>query len=136
MDIQIPSLIIIAGKPKSGKSYLIKYLMYQMRKKFDYGIVFTRTQFTHDMNYISPEYVHNNYYEDKLKNLMKIQSEVVRMGLNKQAFVLFDDCLSTEFSSQLFIDLITQHRHFKITPILSTQYLFKLNPTIRECASY
>src|ERR1700679_1227227 len=65
---------------------------------------------------------------------MDIQQET---GAKYKAFVIFDDCLSTKaFSSQLFVNLTTGYRHWNISIIITTQYIFKLNPTIRECCRY
>ena len=136
MNIDIPCVLIFAGKPRSGKSHCIRYFMYTMRKKFHYGLVFTKTNFTNAYEYIPAGYVHPNYNEAKLRNLMSIQAELVKQGIQKQAFVIFDDCLTTQFNTELFTDLVTQHRHYNITVIISTQYIYKINPTIRECANY
>ena len=136
MDIKLGSVIILAGKPAQGKSYLIKYFFYKNRKKFDFGIVLTKTKFNGGYSFIPTNYVHPDYSEEKIKALMKIQSDLIEKGINKQAFIIIDDCLTSEFNNQLFTDLITQHRHYNITVIISTQYIYKINPTIRECANY
>jgi hypothetical protein len=136
MEIKIPSVIILAGKPQSGKSYLIKYFMYEHRKVFDYGIVLTKTKFNDGYNYIPSNYIHPDYDDTKIKSLMKIQADLHHKGVKKNAFIILDDCLTSETNSQTFTDLITQHRHYNITVIISTQYIYKINPTIRECTNY
>lgn len=136
MNIELPAIIIISGKPKQGKSHLINYFMYTQRKMFDYGIVFTKTKFNDGFEYIPDRFVHPNYYEDKLENMMKLQAKLIEEGIKKKCFVIFDDCLTSEFKNDLFQDLITQYRHYNMTIIISTQYIYKLNPTIRECANY
>src|ERR1700678_4112711 len=101
MNIQIPSIIILAGKPKSGKSYLIKYYMYEHRNVFDFGIVFTKTKFDDGYNYISSKFIHPDYDESIIISLMKIQEDLVKKGIKKNAFIIFDDCLSSAFNSQV-----------------------------------
>jgi len=130
------AVYIFSGKPKSGKSHLIKYFMYIHRNFFDYGIVLTKTKFNDGYDYVPDSYVHPDYNEDKIRSLMKLQADLVSDGIKKNAFVIIDDCLTKQFDKQLFTDLITQHRHFNITVIISTQYIYKINPTIRECANF
>lgn len=136
MKINLPSVIIIAGKPGSGKSHVIRYFMYNNRKNFDFGIVMCKTNFNNSYEYLPEKYVHSNYNDEKIRKLMNLQSSLIKEGIHKKAFIIFDDCLTSEFNNQTFTDLITQHRHYNITCIISTQYIYKINPTIRECANY
>ena len=136
MNISLPSVLILAAKPKSGKSHAIKYFMHAKRKEFDYGIVFTKTKFTDAYNYVPDQFVQKEFNAKVLKKLMKIQGKLTEQGIKKNAFVIFDDCLTSEFGSQLVTDLLTQYRHYNITVILSTQYIYKLNPVLRDCATH
>jgi hypothetical protein len=136
MNIKLPSLILVCGKPNSGKSYLIKYFMHTYQDKLSYGIVMSKTKFNDGFKYIPEKFIHPTYDEEKIKNLMKIQSDLKSKGIEKNAFIILDDCLTKEFNNELFTDLTTQFRHYNITLIISTQYIYKINPTIRECASY
>lgn len=136
MNITLPCVCVLSGKPKQGKSHLIKYFMYLHRKYFDYGLVFTRTKFNDGYKFLPQDYVHSDYDESILKNLMKLQANLIEEGTQKKVFIIFDDCLSDDFKKETFTNLITQHRHYNITVIISTQYIYKINPTIRECAGY
>ena len=81
LDIEIPSLILINAPQGSGKSHLIRYIMYMNRKKFDYGIVFTNTLFEDDsFDYVNKKYVHPEYDPNALTSLMKIQSNLIAEG--------------------------------------------------------
>ena len=104
MNIDLPAILLACGKPKSGKSHLIKYFMYTHRKYYDYGIVFTKTKFNNAYDYIPDLFVHPNYDEKKLKNLMKLQANLINKGIKKKCFVIFDDCLTSEFNKKLFSD--------------------------------
>jgi len=136
MNLRAPFFLIIAGKPESGKSYLIKYLMMLNNPQysgdpFQYGIVFTKTKFNGGYDYLPQKFVHSIYREEVLRNLLRIQSET---QAQYRCFVIFDDCLEA-FNSNLFTDLSTQYRHYNISLIVSTQYIYKVPPTFRECAS-
>jgi tRNA uridine 5-carbamoylmethylation protein Kti12 len=136
MNINIPSIIIVAGKPGSGKSHFIKYWFYINRKNFDFGIVLTKTSFDDGYKFIPKDFIHPDYDEDKISALMKLQASLIKKGIYKKAFIILDDCLTKDFNNQVFQDLVTQSRHFNITLVISTQYIYKVNPTIRECANY
>lgn len=130
-----PSLNIIIASQGSGKSHLIKYLMYKLRKNFDYGLVFSNTFFDDDpFPYIEDKtLIHPEYNEEVLENLMKIQAKV---GKRKSAYVIFDDCIDDpeEFKSPVLKKLSTQLRHYNITIIFTTQYCNALPPRMRSNA--
>lgn len=127
LNIDTPSLNIIVGMQGIGKSTLIRFLMYKWRKKFDYGVVFCNTFFDKNndsFDYMPPEFVHSEYNEAILENLMNIQAKLIEKGIKKNAVVIFDDCLDdpNEFKSVALKKLSTQLRHYNITLIFSTQY--------------
>ena len=137
MKLNIPSLLIINGIQGSGKSNLIKYLMSKNKDEFCYGLVFTNTSFdTSDQSsfdYISKRFVHSEYNEDILEGLMNIQAGLIKQGIIKESFVIFDDCLDADvFNSRCFKRLSTQLRHYHITVILSTQYPHCIPPRTRS----
>ena len=138
MEFVKPFFIIISGQPGSGKSSLIKYIMLTnnmnfTKSPFQYGVVFSNTSFKDSFNYIPSKYVHGSYKPEILQNLMEIQKE----HYDKSAFVVFDDCLPAKaFTSQLFVDLSTTYRHWNISVIISSQYIYRISPTIRECSKY
>lgn len=123
-DIDIPSLILIFGGMRLGKSHLIRYLMYNLRKKFDYGIVFCNTCFEDSsFDYVPTELVYPEYSSEALENLMKIQANLVEKGVKKNAYVIFDDALfDDQFKCNSLKKLTTQLRHYNITLIMSSQY--------------
>lgn len=139
MELADKFIAIVAGIPNMGKSNFIKYIMLQnhenySKNPFRYGIVFTKTKFEGAYNFVPAKFVHSKYDPDVLQNLMKIQEDSLA---KHRAFVIFDDCLDAKcFSSQLFSDLITTYRHWNISVIIATQYIYRVPPTIRECCRY
>jgi len=130
-----PSLFLVNGPQGQGKSYLIRYIMYMMRNVFDYGIVFTGTNFDKEsgsFEYIDKKYIHNKYDPKILQNLMDIQKTLIKEGKRKDAFVIFDDCIyKNMFKDETLDTLSTQLRHYFITVIFSTQYAKKIQPSLR-----
>lgn len=136
MNISIPGLHIICGLQGQGKSHLIRFIMYNYRKKFDCGLVFTGTEFGEgNFDYIDERFVHRKYNETALENMMDIFRKRVKAGKPLCGFVIFDDCISgKQWHSDALIDLCTQVRHYNITVILSTQYPVAIPPTLRANA--
>lgn len=132
---ETPAVFLFTASPKSGKSVMIKYLLYKMLKvkRFNYGIVFSSTAFNNDYSFMPEEFVHSTFDEEIIKNLMMKQRS---RGTGK-AFVVFDDILGDlKLTSNLMIKLLSTYRHYNISIFLATQYLYKVPPTIRECYTY
>jgi len=122
-----------------GKSHLIRYMMYTLKKKFDYGVVFTNTFFEDDsFDYVNKKYIHPEYNEDVLTELMNIQANLIEEGkTQKEAYCIFDDCIdASQFKCPKLKQLCTQLRHYHITVIFATQYVNLIPPYMRSNAMY
>lgn len=135
-----PSIIFMAAKPKSGKSNLTKYIISDLfnKKIVKYGIVICPTVFNGGYDFLPEEYLFSKYDEEVLANFCNFQIQQVKdKGKAEPGFIVIDDCVgSINFNSDAFSKLITTYRHFNLTMIITTQYLYKIPPTVRECATY
>lgn len=133
LKLNPPFFLLINGSIGHGKSHLIKYIIHKNKDKFDYGIVFTQTWFKEgNFDYLPEKYVHKDYDEEILKNFMALQSKLIKRGISKQTFCIFDDVLdATTFNNKYFKRLITTLRHFQISVIISTQYCNSIPPIYR-----
>lgn len=137
-NIEDAGLYIITGLQGSGKSRLIKSILYNKRKKFYCGLVFCQTDFS-DMDngydYIPQGFVHPNYNEKVLKKFMNIQKKLVKDGTPKYSFIVLDDCCTKNiWTSALFKSISVQLRHYKVLMILSVQFPNMIPPTWRSNA--
>ena len=138
-ELNLPFSILVCGKPRTGKSHIIRYLLYlftskrDIYKRFSYGLVFCKTSFNSSYNFVPSQWVYRQYDPDALRNLMNIQANIREQGY-VPPFVF--DCLDgKQFKSDLFKDLIQNYRHYSICPIISTQYINRIETVNRECAS-
>ena len=136
MKLSIPGLVLIIGAQGSGKSHLLRHLIYSNRKRLSYGIVFSHTAFNEgNLEYIPSKYVYSQYNPTALQALMKIQSDIPKHK-RKSAFVLLDDCVFDSWiNCKVFSQLATQLRHYDVLLIITSQHLKKIPAFIRENAS-
>ena len=139
-----PFFLILSARPASGKSFLIEYLMLLNNEEynkdpFKYGLCLTNTSFNGQYNkFIPDEFIHPSLDLSLIDNLMAIQkTQIEANGSAPRAFLILDDCLSVKaFNSQTFLSLSTQFRHYNISIIVATQYIYRVPTTFRECATH
>lgn len=136
IPLTIPGLHIIIGLQGGGKSHLIRYIMCENRKKFNWGIVFSNTSFSaKNFDYIDERFVHASYDQRKLVALKNKHAALIKDGHSPSGFVIFDDCLfGKQWHDAEFLSLVTQLRHYNITCIISCQYPQAVPPVIRTNA--
>lgn len=146
--IKTPCMIVIAGKSKRGKSYLIKYIitMLGIQKKFKFGLVFVKTKFNGGYDYFDSNKVIEGYNERLLRNYLNTLKEYgeknpvtpeqklrgVRTNI-PPSLIVFDDIIgNVDLNSGIMSQFLTTYRHYNITVICAVQYIFKIPPVFRE----
>ena len=126
---------LFIAKRNSGKTHLIKYLIYTFleQKVFQWGVVFSATNFnTHQFDIVDKKYQYNTVDDIVLEQIMTIQ-EKSKVG----CFIIFDDVLGTvNFNSPTIKKLFTTCRHYNISIFLATQYLKSIPLLIRQNSDY
>ena len=125
---QFPGLVLLVGSSKSGKSYLLKYLLqyYSIDKPiFNFGLVLTGSYYNYEYEQLPDNAVHE-YNEDLLNdyiNQLKARKAKSRGGKLPASFLVLDDCLGLVVQSKAWRSLISTYRHLNITLFISVQYL-------------
>ena len=139
------SVIVALGKRKSGKSYLIKDIMYYHRD-IPVGTVISGTEsanaFYSDM--VPKLFIHGEYKAEIIDNILKRQTVLTKKAkkeerlygktcLDPRAFLIMDDCLHDScFKRDKNIRYIFMNgRHQKIMFILPMQYPLGVPPDLR-----
>ena len=116
---KVPSIIIIASSPNSGKSTLVKYILCDLfaHQKLCYGLVFCSTAWNAGYDFLPSKYIYKYFDEDAFINLINIQVKQIKdNGRAKPCFLVFDDMLaSVNFTSPQFTKL---KAHIDITTSL------------------
>lgn len=135
--IEHPSTILLCGSPGKGKSYFIKHFIYhhcveKEQSDFNHILCFTPTAHNGAYSFLPNEFVHERFDEQTLEDFLNIQARDKQPGL-----LILDDCIgSVRFNSKLFDKMFTTYRHLNLSILLSSQYPYKITPTLRECCSF
>lgn len=126
-------VLFLVGAPKSGKTYFIKHLIKNMKKKFTYGIIFSPTAiFNGSYNFIKSDFIHAEVKPNIINNMLEIQQKY-----KKRAYIIFDDCMCEKgMASDLLKQLISRYRHYNLSIIITTQDFRQIVPTIRKNTTF
>lgn len=139
IDYNKPFFMIIAGRSGVGKSVLLRYIMREMNihHKFDYIVVFSNTAFEGSFDYVDKKYIHEEFNEEIIKNIIKLQKQLISKNIKKNCAIILDDCCgSDELQSSIMKKLAIQARHYNIYTLVTSQYINLVCPTIRANSNY
>lgn len=128
----------------TGKSTLMKDLLFQHRDKFPIGMVLSETnKESGDFDgLVPPLFMYDTYNQQAMDNLVLRQKQMVRKnGENNpknRAFVIVDDCMDdTSWVNHVTTKGIFKNgRHWDLFFILSMQYCLGIPPSLRTCLDY
>ena len=140
-----PQVYVMVGKPESGKSHLVKSLIYDFQKGknpyFKFILAFVKTKFNSDYDYLPDEYVYESFDEDKLRKHIDSLREY-RRKTNKPVppnLVVFDDLLGDiDWYSPWMTNWLCSFRHTNTSIIMTAQYLMgakSVSTCLRECTN-
>ena len=130
-----PSLYICYGRPASGKSILIKYIIGHFMKENLTDLVYVQSgsHFNNFFQSFLSEKQVSPYNETKITKLMNLCAKKKQDGINFRVLFILDDCIgSAQWKSKVFLKLINQFRHYNITLVIATQYCCAITPNIRS----
>jgi len=153
-DFNLPNIFLIIGKPRSGKSYLTRYLLQQFfmdktRAKKDrlaFGRVFTGTGNNGDYDFLPAKSINDGYSVEALEQWLKflkkkdtqIKKEKGKQAKLPQNFIVFDDLMGKLNNDNTFAHFLSRFRHFNTSIFLCNQRLVSQTSgtNIREFANY
>jgi hypothetical protein len=133
-------IICCSGARGSGKSYLLRDLLYH-KKDIPVGTVISPTEEANKFfsDFVPQTFIHDKYTPQLLESVIKRQKMVTKRyhtgesDIDRRAFLIMDDCLydnkwkNDENIRQIFMN----GRHYKILYILTMQYVLGIPPTLR-----
>ena len=134
------SIVLLLGKRGTGKSTLLKDLMFHMRHKLDFGLAMSPTEeCTSDLSaYLPSSCIYGNFCSDKVETLLEEQRRAVRRGRSRHVFLLLDDCMYDKkvLKGTNIRNLFMNGRHRKIFFISCQQYVTDMPPELRGQVDY
>ena len=145
------STVLVLGKRGSGKSWLLRDIMYHQRHLLK-GIVMSGTDFVQSFfsQFIPEILIYSDYQSKRMEELMESQANDIiknrEQGLSKNGktrdnnvFVIIDDLqdMSNVWKRETTIKTIFYNgRHYNIFFLLALQYMKGITPDLRENINY
>jgi len=146
-------VVVMIGKRNTGKSFLIRDLLYH-HTNLPIGTVISGTESANHFyeNMIPKIFIHDEYKNDIVDNAVKRQKMILkkmnkenemygganRSQLDPRAFLILDDCLyDSSWTKDINVRaLFMNGRHLKMFFIISMQYPLGIPPNLRTNIDY
>jgi hypothetical protein len=142
--------VVMIGKRGTGKSFLIKDLLYH-HQDIPLGIVVSGTEGANEFykNIVPPQFIHPKVTDDLLGNITSRQSKITKRvkkeenlygstKIDPRMFLILDDCLYDDSWAKK-VDIrgyFMNGRHYKMLFIITMQYPLGIPPALRTNIDY
>lgn len=150
--IKDDSTIVMLGKRNTGKSVLVRDLLYY-KQHMPLGTVISATESANKFyqNHIPASLIHEEFSPDLIRGFLGRQYKMVknmkddekrtgegRSKIDPKAFLILDDCLfdNTWSRTKEMRYVFMNGRHLKILSIITMQYPLGVPPTLRTNIDY
>ena len=137
-----PATCVFIGKRGTGKSTLVKDILYHLRK-IPAGVVISATEDgnAYYSGFIPDILIHSEYKPEVVQQVINRQKKVIKGNSKNQendVFVLLDDCM---YDRRMIRDtnirgIFMNGRHWRVTFLLTMQYCMDLPPDLRANIDY
>ena len=147
IDSRKSPMIVVIGKKDTGKSFLVKDILYHTQACFPVGTVISGTEVANEFfqHMVPSKLIHDKYKPDIVMNTIKRQLAVKTArnqdknraggdsGVDPRAFLILDDCLydaswiREESTRYVFMN----GRHIDLMTIITMQYPLGITPNLR-----
>ena len=148
IDSKKSPMIVVIGKKDTGKSFLVRDILYNVQHNFPVGTVISATEIANEFfqNMVPSKLIHDKYRPEIVQNVIKRpalmkskrnEDKKQRGGnstIDPRAFLILDDCLYdakawTSEESTRFVFM--NGRHIDLMTIITMQYPLGIGPTLR-----
>ena len=136
-------IVVVVGKRGTGKSVLLRDLLYHAREKLDYGVAMSPTHGTAEgfRSFMPQSCVYQEYSPSIVEKLIDYQKTLANTrGADKlrSLFLVLDDCLYDQkvLKSKQIRELFMNGRHMRCFMMLAAQYMMDLSPALRTQVDY
>ena len=148
MDSRKSPMIVVIGKKDTGKSFLVRDILFNVQHCFPVGTVISATEAVNEFfqSMIPSKFIHDTYKPDIVTNVIKRQMNVKgtrntdktsrggSSNIDPRAFLILDDCL---YAAKAWINeestrfVFMNGRHIDLMTIITMQYPLGITPNLR-----
>ena len=141
---QIPKdgrIILVIGRRGSGKSTLMKDLMFHMRERFDFGVGMSPTRASVDMlcTHLPPALVYEEGFSpEQFQKMVALCQLLSRKKKLRKGLLVLDDCNADKgaFRTVTMRNCFMNGRHYNINLLWSMHYCLDLTTDLRTQIDY
>lgn len=147
IDSRKSPMIVVIGKKDTGKSFLVKDILYHAQNAFPVGTVISGTEVANEFfqHMVPSKLIHDKYKPDIVMNTIKRQLSVKtarnqdknksggNSNIDPRAFLILDDCLydSSWIREESTRYVFMNGRHIDLMTIITMQYPLGITPNLR-----
>ena len=132
-------ILFILGKRHTGKSVLLKDLLYHMPRP-DYVLAMAPTEDTLRMyrEFLPECCIFDHFSHEKLERTVSLQRELVNRGKKRNVMIILDDCLYQKgvLKSTAMWSIFFNGRHDHISLLCCAQYMMEVDVSLRTNIDY
>lgn len=134
------AVVLLVGKRGTGKSTLMKDIMFNMCDKLDFGIAMSPTEdCTSDLaSYVPRSCIYNDYCGERINAILETQRRSIKNGSKRHLFLMLDDCMYDKkvMKGLTIRNLFMNGRHRKVFFLNCQQYVMDMPPDLRTNVDY
>ena len=148
IDSRKSPMMVIIGKKDTGKSFLVRDVLFQAQRHFPVGTVISATEAANEFfqTMVPSKFIHDKYKPEIVQNVIKRQATIKskrntdktsrggNSNVDPRAFLILDDCL---YDAKSWINeestrfVFMNGRHIDLMTIITMQYPLGITPNLR-----
>ena len=139
-EMKRDKIILVVGRRGTGKSTLVKDILFHNRKKLDTGFMMTPTYDTQEefRDCFPDSHIYNEYSIETVKNIIQTAESLKQQGKERHLLLVADDCMYEKriMKSTEMRNIHMNGRHLNVMFVNSVQYLMDIGPDLRGQIDY
>jgi hypothetical protein len=147
IDSRKSPMMVVIGKKDTGKSFLVRDILYNCQQDFPVGTVISGTEVANEFfqHMVPSKFIHDKYTPQIVMNVIKRQMTMKQKrnaskngsggqsNIDPRAFLILDDCLydATWIKEESTRYVFMNGRHIDMMTIITMQYPLGITPNLR-----
>jgi hypothetical protein len=147
IDSRKSPIMVIIGKKDTGKSFLVRDILFHTQQCFPVGTVISGTEVANEFfqHMVPSKFIHDKYDKSVIMNVLKRQMNVKQKrnqdkgnrggssSVDPRAFLILDDCLydATWIKEESTRYVFMNGRHVDLMTMITMQYPLGITPNLR-----